>query len=80
MTLKSTLEGFGPMLNDSSMSATIQNDPKIIQIGPFVFYLDYCCENLLLTALSAAIFNFKKCSKLISIYQLVDVEGTYWAS
>ena len=34
MTLKLTLEGLGAICNDSGMSETTQNDPKIIKIGP----------------------------------------------
>ena len=34
MTLKLTLEGLGAIFNDSGMSETTQNDPKIIKIGP----------------------------------------------
>ena len=33
MTLKLTLEGLGDIFNDSGMSETIQNVPKIIKIG-----------------------------------------------
>ena len=40
MTLKLTLEGLGAMFNDPGVSETIQNDPKIIKIGPLVFKLD----------------------------------------
>ena len=37
MTLKLILGGLRAMFNDSSMSETIHNDPKIIKIGPLVF-------------------------------------------
>ena len=37
MTLKLTLKGVGAMFNDPGMSEAIQNDPKIIKIGPLFF-------------------------------------------